>query len=108
MVGLDVYPKSQWEGLRSIGMVQRECTIAEKTSLETRYFINSIKPEAKVFAHAVRSHWGVENSLHWCLDVTFREDESRIRTVKCTCYHEYVTAYLLKFTSEGIFYNEYE
>ncbi len=64
MVGLDAYPKvSQWEGLRSIGMVQRECTIAEKTSVETRYFINSIKPEAKVFAHAVRSHWGVENIL---------------------------------------------
>lgn len=78
---LSTLPKvSQWEGLRSIGMVQRECTIAEKTSLETRYFINSIKPEAKVFAHAVRSHWGVENSLHWRLDVTFREDESRIRT----------------------------
>lgn len=78
---LSTLPKvSQWKGLRSIGMVQRECTIAEKTTIETRYFINSIKPVANVFAHAVRSHWGVENSLHWCLDVTFREDESRIRT----------------------------
>lgn len=78
---LTTLPKvSQWRGLRSIGMVQRECTIAEETTFETRYFINSIEPEAKVFAQAVRSHWGVENTLHWCLDVTFREDESRIRT----------------------------
>jgi predicted transposase YbfD/YdcC len=78
---LNTLPKvEQWEGLRSIGMVQRECTIGDKTTLETRYFINSIKPDAKAFAHAVRSHWGVENSLHWCLDVTFREDDSRIRT----------------------------
>lgn len=78
---LSTLPKiAQWKGLCSIGMVQRECTIAEETTVETRYFITSIKAEAKVFAHAVRSHWGVENSLHWCLDVTFREDESRIRT----------------------------
>ncbi len=48
-------------------------------SVEQRYFINSIKADAKVFATAVRGHWGIENRLHWCLDVTFREDESRIR-----------------------------
>ena len=70
----------QWKGLRSIGMVQRECTVGEETTTEIRYFINSIKAEAKLFAHAVRNHWGVENRLHWCLDVTFREDDCRIRT----------------------------
>lgn len=70
----------QWKGLKSIGMVQRESTIGDKTTVETRYFIGSIPAEAKVFSNAVRSHWGVENNLHWCLDVTFREDDSRIRT----------------------------
>ena len=70
----------QWKGLQSIGMVQRESTVGDKTTIETRYFINSIQADAKMFAKAVRSHWGVENNLHWCLDVTFREDDSRIRT----------------------------
>ena len=46
---------------------------------QQRYFINSIKADAGIFARALREHWGVENKLHWCLDVTFREDESRIR-----------------------------
>ena len=44
-----------------------------------RYFISSLPVKVKQFAHAVRSHWGIENSCHWCLDVTYREDESRIR-----------------------------
>lgn len=70
----------KWKGLKSLGMVQRESSIGDKTTVETRYFIGSIQADAKVFSTAVRSHWGVENSLHWCLDVTFREDDSRIRT----------------------------
>lgn len=70
----------EWKGLQTIGMIERESTTGEKTTKETRYFISSLQADAKVFAKAVRSHWGVENNLHWCLDVTFREDESRIRT----------------------------
>jgi predicted transposase YbfD/YdcC len=70
----------EWEGLQTIGMVERESTIGDKTTKETRYFISSLQADAKVFANAVRSHWGVENNLHWCMDVTFREDDSRIRT----------------------------
>lgn len=72
----------KWKGLMSIGVVESERhEISEnKTSHERRYYIASIQADAKLFASAVRGHWGVENSLHWSLDVTFREDESRIRT----------------------------
>jgi len=66
-------------GLRSIGMVERECLSAGKSSVEQRYFINSIAADAKLFAHAVRSHRGIENRLHWRLDVVMREDDCRIR-----------------------------
>jgi len=69
----------KWKKLQTIGKVVRESTIGNKTTIDTRYFIGSIESDAKVFAKAVRSHWGVENSLHWRLDVTFREDDSRIR-----------------------------
>jgi predicted transposase YbfD/YdcC len=69
----------QWKGLLSIGMAEREYWQDDKHIIEQRYFINSIKADAKIFAHAVRGHWGIENKLHWCLDVTFREDENRIR-----------------------------
>ena len=51
----------------------------DTTSIERRYFINSIPADAPRFAHAVRGHWGVENRLHWRLDVIFGEDASRIR-----------------------------
>lgn len=69
----------RWKGLRSIGMVERETIICGKTTLEQRFFINSFEANAKTFAHAVRSHWGIENSLHWRLDVVMREDDCRIR-----------------------------
>src|SRR5918999_1434989 len=68
-----------WKGLRSIGLVERECWVGETRSIERRYFINSIAADAKQFAYAVRGHWSVENRLHWRLDVVFREDDSRIR-----------------------------
>jgi predicted transposase YbfD/YdcC len=68
-----------WQGLRSIGMVERECRQGDTQTFERRYFINSIAAEAKTFAQAVRGHWGVENRLHWRLDVIFGEDTNRIR-----------------------------
>jgi predicted transposase YbfD/YdcC len=68
-----------WKGLKSIGMATLVCVRDGKETAETRYYISSLEVGVKQFAHAVRSHWGIENSCHWSLDMTYREDESRIR-----------------------------
>lgn len=70
-----------WRGLKSIGVAISETLRDGKVADEVRYYISSlpVETDAATFAHAVRSHWGVENGCHWTLDVTFREDESRIR-----------------------------
>ena len=68
-----------WKGLRSIGMATVVCRRDGQETGETRYYISSLPAGVKRFARAIRSHWSVENSCHWSLDLTFREDESRIR-----------------------------
>ena len=70
---------SSWAGLKSVGMVESQRHIGDKTTIETRCFISSLKESDELFAKAVRRHWSVENELHWVLDVSFREDDSRIR-----------------------------
>jgi predicted transposase YbfD/YdcC len=71
--------KEKWEGLQSVGMVESVREIKGKTTIERRYFLSSLPLGVETFARAVRSHWGVENKLHWVLDVCFREDQSRAR-----------------------------
>jgi predicted transposase YbfD/YdcC len=68
-----------WAGLQSIGTVISQCIRNGKETKEVRYYISSLDVGVRRFAHAVRSHWGIENTCHWSLDITYREDESRIR-----------------------------
>jgi predicted transposase YbfD/YdcC len=71
--------RAKWEGLRSVGMVEAIREIGTERTVERRYYLSSLPVGAETFARAVRGHWGVENKLHWVLDVCFREDQSRAR-----------------------------
>jgi predicted transposase YbfD/YdcC len=68
-----------WAGMKSVVMIETVRQTDNGVSSEKRYYISSLAPDAKNLAHAIRSHWKIENRLHWCLDVTFGEDASRTR-----------------------------
>ena len=70
----------RWPGLTTLAMVEGERRIGDKTTMESRYYISSLPNDASALLSAVRSHWSIENQLHWSLDVTFNEDGSRVRS----------------------------
>ncbi len=70
---------SVWSNFNSIGMVESVRSLDGETTVEVRYFISSLESNAKHFGNYIRSHWGIESSLHWILDVALREDDCRIR-----------------------------
>jgi len=71
--------RAKWAGLQSVGLVEATREVGGKTTVERRYYLSSLPLGVETFARAVRGHWGVENKLHWVLDVWFREDQSRAR-----------------------------
>jgi predicted transposase YbfD/YdcC len=70
---------AEWRGLQSIVMIQTERQLGDQTTVSRRYFISSLKSDAERLLQAVRGHWGIENKVHWVLDIAFREDDCRIR-----------------------------
>ena len=78
---------SAWPGLRTVLAVEaiRSVNGTAKVEAEIRYFLSSCRDDAATLGRAIRTHWGIENALHWVLDVTFREDDSRVRDRRAAC-----------------------
>jgi predicted transposase YbfD/YdcC len=75
-----LYQQQQWLGLNSIVMVKRIRHPGHKTTHEVHFYLSSLPADAQIIGKAIRKHWGIENQVHWTLDVTFNEDNCRIRS----------------------------
>lgn len=75
-----LYQQQQWSGLQTIVVVERIRHLWNKTTHDIQFYLTSLPPNAQFLCHAIRTHWSIENNLHWTLDVTFSEDQCRIRS----------------------------
>ena len=75
----DLYQQEQWAGLKTIVIVERTRRLWKETTHEVQFYLSSLEADAVNIGRAIRQHWGIENQLHWTLDVTFGEDRSRVR-----------------------------
>ena len=75
-----LYQQEQWLGLQSLVMVERTRHLWNKVTHEVHFYLSSLPANAQVLGNAIRTHWGIENQVHWTLDVTFNEDKCRIRS----------------------------
>ena len=76
-----LYKQEQWAGLRTIVLVERVRHLWNKTTYEVQFYLSSLPVDAELNGRAIRQHWGIENQVHWSLDVTFGEDQCRIRSL---------------------------
>ncbi len=76
-----LYKQEQWANLRTIVIVERTRNLWNKTTYEVQFYLSSLPVDAQLNGRAIRQHWGIENQVHWSLDVTFNEDKCRIRSL---------------------------